>query len=293
MEDTTVLQFRKLNESHGLTPEAVRLFRRTIYDYYAENGRNLPWRNTDNPYHILVSEVMLQQTQVERVLDKYEQFIAAFPDFSSLAAAPLKGVLSEWQGLGYNRRAVALNKIAYRVVSEFNGTLPDSCEVLMTLPGIGRATASAIAAFAFHKPAVFLETNIRSVFIHLFFNEKDTIQDAEILPLVEVTLDNDDPREWYYALMDYGVMLKREHRNPTRRSAHYKRQSPFHGSNREMRGMILKMLVKESDIAEYEIAQKLKKSPEVISANLQQLEKEGFIEKKGKRFRISQTPVDR
>ena len=131
-----------------------------------------------------------------------------------------------------------------------------SVETLMTFPGIGRATASAIAAFAFQHSTVFIETNIRRVFIHCFFHDMMNIKDVEILLLVERTLDTSNPREWYYALMDYGVMLKQKYENPNRRSAHYQKQSPFQGSNRQIRGMVLKLLVQESYISEHDIARK-------------------------------------
>ena len=274
-------------QERNLTSEEVRKFQKMLYRYYRKHGRNLPWRLTSDPYHILVSEIMLQQTQVQRVMGKYEQFTRKFPDFPSLASAPLRMIFKEWQGLGYNRRAIALKRIAQKVMKEFRGNLPASVETLMTFPGIGRATASSIAAFAFHEPTVFIETNIRRVFIHSFFHDKDNIKDTEILPLVEKTLDTSNPREWYYALMDYGVMLKKEYENPNRRSAHYQKQSPFQGSNRQVRGMILKILTRESYISEREMMEKLQISSEILRGNLIQLQKEGFIKRERKIFTIA------
>ncbi|MCF6159444.1 MAG: A/G-specific adenine glycosylase [wastewater metagenome] len=269
------------------TTAAIKKFQEMIYGYYRNHKRILPWRNIQNPYHILVSEIMLQQTQVQRVAGKYEQFISKFPDFSALAGAPLKMVLKEWQGLGYNRRAIVLKQIAREVTERFGGDLPSSVETLETFPGIGRATASAIAAFAFQKPVVFIETNIRRVFIHVFFHDKIDIKDTEILPFIEKTLDTSNPRDWYYALMDYGVMLKKGHENPNRRSAHYQKQSPFPGSNRQVRGMILKMLTNESSLSEQKILQKLAICPEKLRDNLLQLEKEGFVKRKWRQFTIA------
>jgi len=266
---------------------AIRKFQREIYRHYCEHGRKMPWRMTYDPYCILVSEIMLQQTQVQRVMGKYEQFTKVFPDFPSLTRSPLRLILREWQGLGYNRRAIALKQIAQRVVKEFHGNLPASVETLTTFPGIGRATASAITAFAFHEPTVFIETNIRRVFIHCFFHDKSNIKDTEILPLVEKTLDTSNPREWYYALMDYGVMLKQKYENPNRRSAHYQRQSPFQGSNRQVRGMILKVLTRESCVSEPEIVQKLQIIPEKVKKNLNQLLKEGFIKRRRGKYTIA------
>ena len=269
------------------TPVTVRKFQNDVYSHYKDYGRDLPWRITDDPYRILVSEIMLQQTQVKRVIEKYKQFTGIFPDFPSLAKASLRKILKEWQGMGYNRRAISLKQIAQKVVEEFDGNLPASVETLITFPGIGRATASAIAAFAFQRSAVFIETNIRRVFIHCFFHDMENINDTEILPLVERTLDSSNPREWYYALMDYGVMLKQKYENPNRRSAHYQKQSPFQGSNRQIRGMILKLLVQESYIPEKEIARKLHISGERLKNNLAQLMKEGFIKKARRQFTVA------
>ncbi len=266
---------------------AIRKFQQEIYRHYCEHGRKMPWRMTYDPYCILVSEIMLQQTQVKRVMGKYEQFTKVFPDFPSLARSPLRMILKEWQGLGYNRRAMALKRIAQKVTKEFHGALPASAETLMTFPGIGKATASSISAFAFHEPTVFIETNIRRVFIHCFFHNKSNIKDTEILPLVEKTLDTSNPREWYYALMDYGVMLKQQYENPNRRSAHYQRQSPFQGSNRQVRGMLIKILTRQSCVSEREIMEKLQISSDTLKNNLAQLLKEGFVKRKRGRYTIA------
>ncbi len=214
-------------EFRTLSKAQISTFRREVLKYYRAHGRDFPWRRTDDPYNVLVSEVMLQQTQVGRVLAKWGPFVATFPDFASLAAAPLVDVLTSWRGLGYNRRALYLKEIACAVMERYAGRLPDSQDELVRLPGIGPNTAGAIIAFAFNRPAVFIETNIRSVFIHHFFPEQDSVRDAQILPLIKATLDRDNPRIWYWALMDYGVMLKETTGNPSRRSAHHARQSPF------------------------------------------------------------------
>ncbi len=270
-----------------LTPGTIRTFQGEVYDFYRKHGRTFPWRRTRNPYHILVSEIMLQQTQTERVGEKYKQFIASFPDFASLAHAPLREILRVWQGLGYNRRAVALKKAAQTVMTKFHGDLPSSPEALISLSGIGRATACAICAFAFNEPVVFIETNIRRVFIHCFFQGRQGIKDAEILPLVAKTLDTSNPRKWYFGLMDYGAMLKKQHQNPNRKSAHYQKQPPFEGSNRQIRGMILKLLTAESPLSHREIAERLGKDPERVKGNLTQLQEEGFIRKDRAGFAIA------
>jgi A/G-specific adenine glycosylase len=270
-----------------LSARAIRAFRQTIYRHFQEHGRRLPWRETRDPYCILVSEIMLQQTQVERVLQKYEGFIARFPSFAALAEAALPEVLAAWQGLGYNRRALALKRLAEKVVSEFGGSLPDSPEVLTTLPGIGSATAGALAAFAFTRPAIFIETNIRRVFLHFFFPHQDGVRDRDLLPLVEQTLDREDPRRWYYALMDYGVWLKKEVTNPNRRSAHYNRQSPFVNSDRQVRGLILKILLEHPSLTQVELAERVGQSPARTGAMLRRLAEEGFLNRAGEFFLIA------
>jgi len=275
-----------MKKPRTLSPQQIRRFRKEVYDYYRRNGRALPWRKHRNPYRILLSELMLQQTQVGRVIEKYGQFLRRFPTIESVARAPLRAVLEQWQGLGYNRRALALKNLAVICVDRHEGRIPSTIEALKALPGVGAATAGAVCAFAFNKPAVFVETNIRSVFIHHFFQDREGIKDSEILPLVEQTLDAKRPRRWYYALMDYGVALKERHVNPSRRSAHYTKQSPFEGSLRQVRGMILRALVKDPGITKAALVQEINRDVDRVGKCLQQLCKEGFILKKGKRFFI-------
>jgi A/G-specific adenine glycosylase len=282
-----IARFHAIRKKTGITPKAVRLFQRIIYNHYSRMRRSLPWRKTRNPYRILVSEIMLQQTQIERVIDKYRLFIKTFPDFRSLSESSLADVLKVWQGLGYNRRAIALKKISEIVITTYHNKLPKSQKELLKLPGIGLYSAAAITAFAFNEPAVFIETNIRRVFIHFFFPRKNAVADKELFPLVEKTLDRKDPRNWYYALMDYGVMVGKSAPNPNLRSAHYQRQSRFEGSNRQIRGMILQTLINNDGITERELMNTLNTDNKRVKKNLEQLEQEGFLRKKGKRFRIA------
>lgn len=286
-EENRVVPFKQLIGHNGLTPQAIRAFRNIIYKNYWKNPRILPWRKTRDPYRILVSEIMLQQTQVKRVLRKYRLFVKTFPHFLSLAEASLKDILTVWQGLGYNRRAISLKNLAETIVTNYGSKLPSSQEALMKLPGIGRYTAAAIETFAFNKPSAIIETNIRSVYIYFFFQAKNQVKDSEIISLIEKTLDKGNPREWYYALMDYGVILKKTHANLNRKSAHYHRQSPFRGSNRQIRGMILKALVEKPGLSDTEILLKIGSDPEKISDNLKRLEDEGFLRKKRKRYIIA------
>jgi A/G-specific adenine glycosylase len=269
-----------------LSDEHIRAFQRSVYHHYRAHGRDLPWRKTEDPYEILVSEVMLQQTQVPRVIEKYGQFLRAFPDIHSLARAPFREILTVWQGLGYNRRALALKKAAEQLVSHYNGRIPPNTDSLTTLPGIGNATAGAICAFAFNQPTVFVETNIRTAFIYHFFGNRNGIRDAHILPLIAQTLDHREPRVWYYALMDYGAALKKRYGNSNTKSAHYKRQERFEGSNRQIRGAILQSLVRQERISELDLLGNARFPAEAVMRNLEQLQAEGIIAKKGDFFFI-------
>ncbi len=273
--------------AHGCSKQAITLFQNLICDYFRAHGRDLEWRRTRDPYRIFVSEIMLQQTQVSRVENKYPEFIAAFPDFESLATAPLRDVLAVWQGMGYNRRARALKDGAERVVREFGGSLPHDETVLATLPGIGKATAASIAAFAFNRPVVFIETNIRRVFIHCFFAGAKGVRDRDILPLVQRTLLPDHPREWYWALMDYGSALRARGENPNHQSAEYKKQAPFAGSDRELRGKILRLLLDSGDMSEAELAMLLAGEAGRLERILTGLEKEGLVIREEGRLRIA------
>ena len=271
----------------ALTPAMIRRLRATVYDYFRNHGRTLPWRTDFDSYHIFVSEVMLQQTQVDRVVMKFEAFIDRFPDFVALASAPLKEIFALWQGLGYNRRALNLKQAAEAVIREHGGALPTTPEALSTLPGIGRATAASIVAFAFNRPTIFLETNIRTVLIHYFFHDAASVSDAELLPLAEALIDKRNPRKWYSALMDYGTSLKKLHGNASRRSAHYKAQGSFEGSRRQKRGRILKLLLNQNSLNVKQIADALAIDSTLCDGILDELVKDGIISKTRGRYRIA------
>jgi A/G-specific adenine glycosylase len=245
-----------------------------------------PWRTNPTPYRVLVSEIMLQQTQAERVAQKYREFLTAFPSVRSLARAPQGRVLRAWQGLGYNRRALMLRRSAQAVVSRFNGRIPGTIEELRGLPGVGPYTAAAVLVFAWNRPATVLETNIRSVFIHHFFPRRRGISDTELIPLIEATQDTHAPRRWYSALMDYGSVLKRAEANPSRRSIHHASQPRFRGSRRELRGAILALAARKRSVVPSDVRAVLLRSAKEIAACFADLVREGFLVRSGSRFRL-------
>lgn len=251
-------------------------FQKLIWTHYKNNKREFPWRNTRVPYRILVSEIMLQQTQTDRVVPKYKAFLKRFPTFKALASASTQEVLIAWQGLGYNRRALNLKKTAEVVTRDLKGKFPKTHKELTTLPGIGSYTAGAVLAFSFDTASPIIETNIRTVFLHFFFKDKTNVSDKELLTHIEATLPAKDIREWYYALMDYGAYLKKENKSINHRSLHFKKQSAFKGSHREKRSKVLKLLLKHPKGDEKKLFKESGLTKADFTIVLKELTKEGF-----------------
>lgn len=247
----------------------------------------MPWRETDDPYAILVSEVMLQQTQVPRVLPAYERFLAEFPTPDALAAAPLEAVLRNWQGLGYNRRAVRLKQAAEMIVERHGGEVPADFDMLLDLPGIGPTTAAGVSAFAFGQPHPYIETNVRAALLHDFFASEDDVPDSRLLPVFNQLIDGQDPRTWLYALMDYGAHLKRTVPNPSRRSRHYARQSKFEGSRRQKRSRLLRAVMDQPGTSD-ELAASLGMAYPDADEILAELAEEGFLVRDGDLYVVAE-----
>lgn len=254
-------------------------FQEIIWEKGRELYREMPWRQDTRPYYVLVSEIMLQQTQVDRVVPKFEAFIRAFSDINALAVVSLSDVLKLWSGLGYNRRAKFLHEAARKIVSDFNGVFPETYEGLVSLPGVGVNTAGAILAYSFNKPAIFIETNVRTVYFYHFFEDRVEVTDREIKELAEQTIDQENPREWYWALMDYGTYLKKQGAGRNDKSRHYKKQSALRGSIREVRGQILKELaLNDRQLAELKQAVA---ADDRFPQALEGLKRDGLIEETG------------
>ena len=272
-----VSDLRTRYREEGITPSLAADFQQHVTAFYEAKGRHdMEWRHTTDPYKIVVSEVMLQQTQVPRVAVIYPKFIERFPDFAALAAAEQADLLAAWQGMGYNRRALNLQKLAGVIVNEYNGTVPQDPAVLATLPGIGPATSCSIAAFAFNRPVVFIETNIRRVFIHYFFDDDKIVDDSELLPLVAAMLP-ENSREWYWALMDLGTALKSSVKNPNQRSRHYTKQKTFEGSDLKIRGSVLKKMLEQKRGSPDVFAKEMNEEPARVRGIMEKMAGEGFF----------------
>jgi A/G-specific adenine glycosylase len=262
-----------------LSQDEIVQFQERVFEGLKGELRDFPWRETHDPYRILVSEVMLQQTQTARVVPKYVNFINEFSNVKALAEASIEQVLRVWQGLGYNRRAKALLLAAQTVVERFGGEIPREKEDLRSLPGVGEYTASAVRVFAFEELDVLVETNIRTVFIAHFFRDEQRVSDRDLKSLVAQTLYASDIRGWFYALMDYGVLLKSQGSLAHRKSQSYRKQSRFVGSVRQARGALLSVLLEGprsySDLARGPLG------PVALEAALDGLKKDGLIVEDG------------
>lgn len=260
-------------------------FQELIWQKGRELFRSMPWRDNTDPYYILVSELMLQQTQVDRVIPKFLAFIERFPTLKELAQAPLADVLILWNGLGYNRRAKYLHEAAKRVMADFSGSMPTNYSELLQLPGVGPNTAGAIMNYAYDQPVVFIETNIRTVYFHHYFHDDDRVTDAQLRQAVEATVDGEHPRQWYWALMDYGAFLKKQGVGRIAKSAHYKKQSPLGGSVREVRGQIIRALM-TSDYDEMEL-RRVVQADERFAVALQGLVADGLVTERQHLFHLT------
>lgn len=249
-------------------------------DFIVEKGaelyRPMPWRDTTDPYAIMVSELMLQQTQVSRVIPKYLAFMERFPTTKELAEATIAEVIAMWQGLGYNRRARYLQLAAIMITAEHAGVFPCDYKELLALPGVGPNTAGAIMAYAYDERVSYIETNVRTVYFHHFFANADAVSDRQISELLEKTLPTVHVREFYWALMDYGAWLKRFGVRSNAKSVHYRRQAPLEGSVRQVRGKIIKLLVQRKHMSIGELSTEITDDVRLEKA-LSGLQKDGLI----------------
>jgi A/G-specific adenine glycosylase len=264
----------------------IKAFQSKVLSHYAKRKRDsLPWRHTIDPYRILVSEIMLQQTQVDRVIPYYKNFLKKFRNVEVLAKSRLVDVLKLWSGLGYNRRAKYLRDAAIHLVENYDGVFPKSYEDLRKLPGVGDYTARAVRVFAFNERDVLLETNIRTAFTHSFFSNEKVVHDKQLLPLLLHAAEDQNPKVWHWALMDYGSYLKKSGIQINSKSTTYTKQSRFVGSNRQLRGRLIRRLM-EGPITQASFRTIDAKNIYSISMALHAMEKNGLVEKKKGKWQI-------
>lgn len=269
-------------------------FQKHVWDWYTKNRRSLPWRPPrlsssqtwcrNHAYEIFISEIMLQQTQVDRVIPFFEKFITELPDWEALATCPQPKLLKLWKGLGYNRRALNTKRAAQYILAHHDGILPKDLKELQKIPNVGVYTSAALMNFVHRTPTPLIETNVRTVFFHHFYPNQENISDEKIMKKVSATLHTENPREWMYALMDYGSHLRSEGVRITSKSKHYTKQKSFKGSKREIRGKILEILLDEPvlspEILEQKITDEIKDNENNPMHIIEDMIEEGFLEKK-------------
>tara|TARA_Y100000310_G_scaffold334233_1_gene413469 strand:+ start:4626 stop:5417 length:792 start_codon:yes stop_codon:yes gene_type:complete len=244
-----------------------------ILSWYKVHKRDLPWRKTSDPYKILVSEIMLQQTQVDRVIPKYLAFLKAFPSINALASAKTDDVLTLWSGLGYNARAIRLQKTAQVITKDFKGKFPKDRDVLLTLPGVGPYTANAVLSFAFNLPFPCIDTNIRRILLHeLQLPESTSI--TKLYSIAESLIPKNKSCIWHNALMDYGSSVLTAKKTGIKALT---KQSKFLHSRRWYRGQIMKIVVKEKKISLNKLSKLLKKEKTFLVSILDELQKEKLV----------------
>lgn len=294
---------------HARRPTSPAAFRWAIFRWFAAHGRDLPWRRTRDPWRVLVSEVMLQQTQVDRVIPKYLSFVRRWPTPAAMARAPLRDVLSAWSGLGYNRRAAHLKAAAETVVRAHGGVMPADVEALEALPGVGRYTARAVASFAYGQDVALWDTNVRRIALRVFrggeFADADPGREA-LERLLADALPSGRSRDWHGALMDFGsaVCVSRnplcascplrgvclaaprflEGERPPRRLA--RPQARFAGSRREARGKVVRMLAAAGKRGASELAVVDALEREDAGAVIGSLVRDGLVVRKGRRLAL-------
>lgn len=259
--------------------KSIERFQQRVLSYYAQKGRELPWRETTDPYSILVSEVMLQQTQVDRVVPRYRNWLEKWPSVESLAGASRTEVLKEWMGLGYNSRAVRLHETAKVIVDQFNGNVLEALENHRQLPGIGPYTARAVEIFSANKDSAAVDTNIRRILIHEFSLKNPS--DHELQSLAEVCLPRGRSRDWHNALMDYGSLVVTSRRTGI---APKTKQSRFEGSDRQVRAKVLRLLLDKQ--ASFEELHKKTDAGDRLRKILEQMVKEDLLVVKDKHYRV-------
>lgn len=263
--------------------EKIKQFQKKVLSFYQRNKRILPWRKTTDPYRILVSEFMLQQTQVSRVLSYYRQWINRWPTVNAIAAASLSDILQAWIGLGYNTRAVNLHRAARIIVEKFNGDVLEAMKHYKGIPGIGRYTSQAVQIFSTNADLVTVDTNIRRIFIQEFALPPDVVE-KDLWKLAEECLPRGKSRIWHNALMDYGALHLTARKTGIKPKT---RQSRFESSDRQIRARILRYILKDK-LPASELETLLEIEQKRLISILEKMISEGIITKRNNRYQVNE-----
>jgi A/G-specific adenine glycosylase len=267
-----------------ISSEHIMRFQKKVFLFYKKNKRDLPWRKTTDPYKILLSELMLQQTQVKRVVVYYEKWIARWPTIHTFASAALPEVLQMWMGLGYNTRAISLHKTAKKIVALFDGDVLRAMQQYKELPGIGKYTSHAVRIFSTNADLVTVDTNIRRIFISEF-DLPENISEHELWLLAEKCRPVGKSREWHNALMDYGALYLTAHKTGIRPTT---QQTQFEGSNRQIRAQILRHVL-EKPMTGKELTQTLKIDQGRLGPILEKMINQHILMKKNNTYLLKET----
>jgi len=267
-----------------ISAESIKRFQKKIFLFYKKNKRDLPWRKTTDPYKILLSEIMLQQTQVKRVVVYYEKWIARWFTIHAFASAALPEVLQMWMGLGYNTRAINLHNTAKKIVDIFDGDVLRAMQQYKELPGIGKYTSQAVQIFSTNADLITVDTNIRRIFISEF-DLPENISERDLWILAEQCLPVGKSRDWHNALMDYGALRLTAHKTGIRPTT---RQTQFEGSNRQIRAQILRHVL-EKPMTGKELTQTLKIDQERLEPILEKMINQHILLKKNNTYLLKET----
>ena len=263
--------------------EKIQEFQKKVFSFYQKNKRDLPWRKTTDPYKILLSELMLQQTQVNRVILFYEKWITRWTTIDALASATRSEVLQAWMGLGYNSRAINLHKTAQKIVTEFDRDVLEAMKQYEEIPGVGRYTSQAVQIFSTNADFVTVDTNIRRIFIKEF-NLPEKVSDKELWKLAEKCLPIGKSRDWHNALMDYGALHLTSKKTGIKPKT---QQSRFEGSDRQLRARVLRILL-QGDESLTNMSRTLNVASSWLQRILEKLVSEEIISKKNNRYYLKE-----
>ncbi|MFW9851901.1 MAG: Fe-S cluster assembly protein HesB [Candidatus Thorarchaeota archaeon] len=266
----------------AISPKRINDFQNKVFEWWSSNKREFPWRETTNPYYIMVSEIMLQQTQTSRVTNKFLEFIKKYPTPEVLVKAKKSDLLSTWSGLGYNRRALWLQEAAKQIIE--NKSFPQTVKELQELKGVGKYTARSILIFAFNSDLATVDTNIRRILIAEGFASEET-NERELFEIAEKMVPKGKARDWANALMDYGAMKLTASKTGIKPIS---KQGKFTGSDRQYRGKILKILVNKKKITLDKLQDEIDLHEKKLDEILQKMIKEGLVANKGKQYFIDE-----